>query len=80
VDKDAKTIGEDDVRLSQELAAIKSAVDEEREAAKGASVLVMFKNGPQKFLYRTMLGIGGQFMQQISGTNPKPPCTRHATL
>lgn len=29
----------------------------------------LLKNGPQRFLHRTLLGIGGQFMQQLSGIN-----------
>lgn len=59
----------DDARLSRELAVIKHTIDEERIAAQGQSFMAIFKNGPQRFLYRTMLGIGGQFMQQISGVN-----------
>ncbi|KAI4591524.1 hypothetical protein KJ359_013246 [Pestalotiopsis sp. 9143b] len=51
------------------MAEIQHAIHEEREAAEGSSYRAMFKNGKQKFLYRTMLGIGGQFMQQISGIN-----------
>lgn len=31
--------------------------------------MAIFKNGPQRFLHRTLLGIGGQFMQQLSGIN-----------
>lgn len=48
---------------------IQHAVDEEREAAHGSSLKALLKNGQQKFFYRTMLGIGGQFMQQLSGIN-----------
>jgi hypothetical protein len=51
------------------MAEIKHAIDEERDAARGNSYLALFQNGPQKFFYRTMLGIGGQFMQQLSGIN-----------
>jgi hypothetical protein len=29
----------------------------------------LLKNGPQRFFHRTLLGIGGQFMQQLSGIN-----------
>lgn len=28
---------------------------------------MMLKNGEQKFLYRKLLGLGGLFMQQLSG-------------
>lgn len=31
--------------------------------------MMVFKNGPQKFLHRTLLGMGGQMMQQLSGVN-----------
>jgi hypothetical protein len=55
--------------VREEIADIQHAVDEERAAADGGSFKAIFKNGPQKFFYRTMLGVGGQFMQQISGIN-----------
>lgn len=48
---------------------IQSAIEEERQAAHGNSYKALLKNGEQKFFYRTMLGIGGQFMQQLSGIN-----------
>lgn len=48
---------------------IQHAVNEEREAASGSSFKALLKNGQQKFFYGTMLGIGGQFMQQLSGIN-----------
>lgn len=52
------------------MAEIQHAIDEEREAAHGSSYKALLKNGPQKFFYRTMLGIGGQFMQQLSYAIP----------
>lgn len=52
-----------------EIMEIQHAIDDEREAAQGSSYKALLKNGEQKFFYRTMLGIGGQFMQQISGIN-----------
>lgn len=67
LETDARSISEDHPRLLKQMNNIQHAIDEEREAAKGASKLAILKNGPQKFFYRTMLGIGGQFMQQISG-------------
>lgn len=48
------------------MAEIQHAIDEERAAAHGSSYKALLKNGEQKFFYRTMLGIGGQFMQQLS--------------
>ncbi|KAM6536116.1 hypothetical protein FALCPG4_005634 [Fusarium falciforme] len=55
--------------LEQSLAQIQAAIREEREATNAGSFRMMFTSGDQKFLYRTMLGIGGQFMQQLSGIN-----------
>lgn len=56
------------------MAEIQHAIDEEREAAHGSSYKALLKNGPQKFFYRTMLGIGGQFMQQLSYVIPFTSC------
>ena len=69
IEPDARSLDEHDPRLTYELNEIRKAIAEERQAAKGASKFAILKNGPQKFFYRTMLGIGGQFMQQISGIN-----------
>ncbi|OHX00516.1 MFS sugar transporter [Colletotrichum incanum] len=69
VEKDAKSISETEPKLERNLAEIQAAIREEREAANAGSFRMMFKNGDQKFFYRTMLGIGGQFMQQLSGIN-----------
>lgn len=69
VQKDAKTLSIEDEKLSRNMAEIQHAIKEEREAAKAGSFKSMLKNGDQKFLYRTLLGIGGQFMQQLSGIN-----------
>lgn len=51
--------------INKEMMEIQHAIDEEREAAHGSSYKALLKNGEQKFFYRTMLGIGGQFMQQV---------------
>ncbi|OAQ72604.1 sugar transporter STL1 [Pochonia chlamydosporia 170] len=59
----------DDDIITCHLTEIQDAIAEERRAASGNSFRSLFKNGEQKFFYRTMLGIGGQFMQQISGIN-----------
>ncbi|KAL2169511.1 hypothetical protein VTG60DRAFT_5980 [Thermothelomyces hinnuleus] len=55
--------------VSEEILDIQHAIEEERKAAEGGNFKALLKNGPQKFFYRTMLGIGGQFMQQLSGIN-----------
>lgn len=70
VQPDAKSIKEDDTCLSRKMDEIQSAIREEREAAQSGSFKAMLKPGTeQRFMYRTMLGIGGQFMQQLSGIN-----------
>lgn len=69
VSKDAKEIEVTDPKVTRTLDEISYAVKVEREAAAGGSFRAMFQNGEQKFFYRTMLGIGGQFMQQLSGIN-----------
>ncbi|KAH7080301.1 general substrate transporter [Paraphoma chrysanthemicola] len=69
VEKNAKDLSPDDEVLKRDLAAIQHAVAEERAAAATTGFKMMLKNGEQKFLYRTLLGIGGQFMQQLSGIN-----------
>lgn len=53
--------------LHREAAEIRQTVEEEREAAAGNSFQALLKNGSQKFRYRTLLAMGGQFMQQLSG-------------
>lgn len=55
----------DEEFINKEMNEIQRAIDEEREAAHGNSYKALLKNGEQKFFYRTMLGIGGQFMQQV---------------
>lgn len=69
VHKDARTIEPDDERISAQLHDIQAAIHEEREAAQGSSYRILLKNGDQKFFLRTLLGVGGQFMQQLSGIN-----------
>lgn len=53
--------------VTREATEIKQTVDEEREAAAGSTYKALLKDGSQKFRYRTLLGMGGQFMQQLSG-------------
>ncbi|KAI1880140.1 hypothetical protein JX265_001761 [Neoarthrinium moseri] len=55
-----KNVQTDDEPVNREMSEIQHAIDEEREAAHGNSYRALFKNGEQKFFYRTMLGIGGQ--------------------
>lgn len=67
--KNAHTIPEDHEVINAEVDEIQHALDEERAAAGGTGFLALFKGGPQRFGRRTLLGIGGQFMQQLSGIN-----------
>lgn len=69
IEKDAKSLSIDDPDLKRELNIIKHAIEEEREAAASNSYLTLLRNGTQKFRYRVLLGMGGQFIQQISGIN-----------
>ncbi|KAF7193830.1 Sugar transporter STL1 [Pseudocercospora fuligena] len=55
--------------VSADLAQIHHAIEEERAAAAGNNFRALIKDGGQRFRYRTLLGIGGQFMQQLSGIN-----------
>ncbi|KAK7535325.1 general substrate transporter [Phyllosticta citribraziliensis] len=55
--------------IRAEVDIIQHALYEEKEIAGGTSFKALFKNGPQKFRYRVLLGIGGQFIQQLSGVN-----------
>lgn len=48
---------------------ITRAIVEERQASSEGSFKMVLKNGPQRFLHRTLLGMGGQMMQQMSGVN-----------
>jgi len=66
----AKDIEPTDPAIDRDMAEIQHAIYEEHEAAAGTGGrLALFKNGPQRFFHRTLLGIGGQFMQQLSGIN-----------
>ncbi|PQE08091.1 putative sugar transporter protein [Rutstroemia sp. NJR-2017a BVV2] len=66
----AKEIEVSDPAIDREMAEIRHAIYEEKAAAAGSGgKRALLKNGPQRFLHRTLLGIGGQFMQQLSGIN-----------
>ncbi|EED17669.1 MFS sugar transporter, putative [Talaromyces stipitatus ATCC 10500] len=65
----AKLLDIDSPKVSHDLHEIQRAIIEEREAASAGTYRALLTNGQQRFFYRTMLGIGGQFMQQLSGIN-----------
>jgi hypothetical protein len=67
--KKAKSITPENAVIAAELREIQQALEEERAAAGGTTILALFKSSPQRFRRRTLLGIGGQFMQQLSGIN-----------
>ena len=69
VNRRAGTLQAGDERITRQLEEIQGAIQEEREAARGSTYKILLKNGEQRFFYRTMLGVGGQFMQQLSGIN-----------
>lgn len=69
VEVNARRLDPNDESINAQLAMIQEAIREEREAARGTTFKALLKNGEQKFFYRTMLGIGGQFMEQLSGIN-----------
>lgn len=45
------------------------AIIEERQASSEGLLKMVLKNGPQRFLHQTLLGMCGQMMQQKSGVN-----------
>lgn len=55
--------------MNVDVTEISRAVEEEQEASSGGSFKLLFQNNKQRFLYRTLLGMGGQAMQQLSGIN-----------
>ena len=67
IEIDARSMTPTHPKLEESLNVIKMAIDEEREAASSSSYLTLLKDGKQKFRYRTLLGMGGQFIQQLSG-------------
>ncbi|TWU77842.1 hypothetical protein ED733_002847 [Metarhizium rileyi] len=69
VEVDARKMSSDDQAVINNLTQIQEAINEERKAASSSSFRSLLKNGEQRFFYRTMLGVGGQFMQQLSGIN-----------
>ncbi|PYI15420.1 MFS sugar transporter [Aspergillus violaceofuscus CBS 115571] len=69
VQPNADQISESDTLVTTEVEEISRAIAEEQAASQEGSFGMIFSNGPQKFFYRTLLGMGGQFMQQMSGVN-----------
>ncbi|OBT85653.1 hypothetical protein VE02_05802 [Pseudogymnoascus sp. 03VT05] len=69
LEMDPNSIIESDPAINKQISEIQNAVNEERAATEGRSKTALLKNGPQKFRHRVLLGIGGQFMQQLSGIN-----------
>ncbi|KAJ9639439.1 hypothetical protein H2199_006472 [Coniosporium tulheliwenetii] len=67
--KNAHSVTEDHPVINAEMHEIEHAFEEEQRAAGGTTFKAIFKSGAQKFRRRTLLGIGGQFMQQLSGIN-----------
>jgi MFS family permease len=67
--RNASSTSKDNTTINAEMQEIEHALQEEKAAAGGTTFLAIFKSGPQKFRRRTLLGIGGQFMQQLSGIN-----------
>lgn len=72
VNVNAKHIPVDDPILKHDLQIIARAIEEEREAQATSttnSYLSLLRSNPQRFRYRTLLGMGGQFIQQMGGIN-----------
>ncbi|KAJ5090893.1 hypothetical protein N7532_009577 [Penicillium argentinense] len=65
----AREIDENNTVVNVDVRDISQAIREETEASAEGSFKLLFTNGPQRFLTRTLLGMGGQMMQQISGIN-----------
>ncbi|KAF3387583.1 Sugar transporter STL1 [Penicillium rolfsii] len=65
----AREIDETDAVVSLDVQEISQAIREEQAASTERSFKLIFQNGQQRFLYRTLLGMGGQMMQQLSGIN-----------
>lgn len=65
----ARYIAKDDAVVNIEMDEINRAIIDEHLASSEASFKMVFKNGPQRFLHQTLLGMGGQMMQQMSGVN-----------
>ncbi|OJI98331.1 hypothetical protein ASPVEDRAFT_147571 [Aspergillus versicolor CBS 583.65] len=69
VQPNARDIGQDDAVINLEMTEITHTMAEERQAAEKGSFKMLLKDGPQRFRHRTLLAMGGQMMQQLSGIN-----------
>ncbi|PWY87140.1 MFS sugar transporter [Aspergillus sclerotioniger CBS 115572] len=69
VQPNARMISEDDATVDADVMEITRAIAEEQQATQEGLFRLVFTNGNQKFFYRTLLGMGGQMMQQLSGVN-----------
>lgn len=69
VQPNAREIGKDDAVINLEMTEITHTMAEERQAAEKGSFKMLLKDGPQRFRHRTLLAMGGQMMQQLSGVN-----------
>jgi len=69
VQPNARLINENDPVINMEMAEITQTMAEERQAAEAGSFKMILKEGPQRFRTRTLLAMGGQMMQQLSGVN-----------
>ncbi|KAF2019169.1 MFS transporter [Aaosphaeria arxii CBS 175.79] len=67
--KNAHSLSPDHQIVYAELREIEHAYAEEKAASSGTTFTSLFIASPQRFRRRTLLGIGGQFMQQLSGIN-----------
>ncbi len=61
----ARAIGKNDAVVTREIDDIVMALKEEQSASRESSWRTILTNGPQRFFYRTCLGVGGQVMQQV---------------
>ncbi|KAL4922365.1 general substrate transporter [Aspergillus aurantiobrunneus] len=69
VQRNARLIGQNDLVINLEIDEIARTVAEERQASEAGSFKMLLKDGPQRFRHRTLLAMGGQMMQQLSGVN-----------
>lgn len=65
----ARHISRDDPVINLEMAEITRTMVEERQATEQGSFKMLLTDGPQRFRHRTLLAMGGQMMQQLSGVN-----------
>ncbi|KAL4908884.1 hypothetical protein BDW74DRAFT_165603 [Aspergillus multicolor] len=69
VQPNAHLITQDDPVINLEMNEISRTVAEERQATEAGSFKMLLKDGPQRIRHRTLLAMGGQMMQQLSGVN-----------